>query len=82
MVVLLNCKNGEDPIKKEGARVLTRSYINFLDAKGQLSLQSVMESGLNLNSSKLLWLSLLPAKMMKIQANNEGARVLTTFLPL
>ena len=36
MVVLLTCKNEEDPIKNEGARVLTRLYIVFSDAQRQL----------------------------------------------
>ena len=37
MVVLITCKNEEDPIKKnEGARVLTTLYINFSDAQGQI----------------------------------------------
>ena len=31
MIVLLTCKNEEDPVKNEGARVLTRLYINFSD---------------------------------------------------
>ena len=34
MVVLLTCKNEEDPIKNEGTRVLTRLYINFSDTQG------------------------------------------------
>ena len=29
MVVLVNCKNDEDPIKNEGARVFTTLYINL-----------------------------------------------------
>ena len=29
MVVLLTCKNEEDPIKNRGARVFTTLYINF-----------------------------------------------------
>ena len=29
MVVLLTCKNKENPIKNEGARVLTTLYIDF-----------------------------------------------------
>ena len=31
MVVLLTCKNKEDPIKNEGARVFTTLYIDFSD---------------------------------------------------
>ena len=34
MVVLVTCKNKEDPIKYEGARVFTTLYINFLDTLG------------------------------------------------
>ena len=33
MVVLLTCKYEENPIKNEGARVLTRLYIDFSDAQ-------------------------------------------------
>ena len=60
--------NEEDPIKNEGARVLARLYIDFSDAQGQLTPKSVVEFCLNSNSSKLLWLSLLPARMKKIQS--------------
>ena len=55
MVVLVTCKNEEDPIKNEGARVVTTLFIDFSDAQGQLTPKSVMESCQNLNSSKLLW---------------------------
>ena len=68
MVVPLTCKNEEDQIKIEGARVLTRLYFNFSDAQGQLTPQSVVESGRNSYSSKLLWLSSSTAKMKKIQS--------------
>ena len=38
MVVLHTCKNEEDPIKNEDARVLTRLYVVFFsDAQGQLT---------------------------------------------
>ena len=40
----------------------------ILDTLGQLTLQSVVKSGLNSNASKLLWLSLLPASKKKIQS--------------
>ena len=81
MIVLVTCKNEEDPIRNEGARVFTTLYINFSDAQEQLTLQSVVGSGRNLNSFKVLWLSSLPVRMKKIQSN-KGARVLTIFLPL
>ena len=67
MVVLLICKNEEEPIKNECVRVLTKLYINFSDTQGQLTPQSVVESSRNSNSSKLLWLSFLSAKKKKIQ---------------
>ena len=72
MIVLLTCKNEKDPIKNEGPRVLTRLYINFSDAQGQLTPQSVVESDRNSNSSKLLWLLLLPARMKKIQSKMKA----------
>ena len=63
MVVLVNCKNEEDPIKNEGARVVTTLSIDFSDAQGQLPPKPVMESCQNSNSSELLWLFLLPSRM-------------------
>ena len=68
MVVLLTCKKKEDPIKNEGARVFTTIYIDFLDAQGQITLESVVVSGRNLNSSKLLCMSSLPARMRMIES--------------
>ena len=44
----------------------TTLFIDFSDAHGQLTPKSVMESCQNSNSSKLLWLALLPARMKKI----------------
>ena len=40
----------------------------FPDAQGQLTPQSEVEPGRNSNSSEMLWLSLLPARMKKIQS--------------
>ena len=53
MVVLITYKNEEDPIKNEGARVLTL-YIDFSDAQGQLTAQSLVGFGRISNSSVLL----------------------------
>ena len=50
MCLLVACKNEEDPIKNEEARV----FINFSDAQGQLTPKSMMESCRNSYSSKLL----------------------------
>ena len=68
MDLLVACKNEEDPIKIEGARVVTTLFINFSDAQGQLTPKSVMESCRNSNSSELLWLVLLSARMKKIHS--------------
>ena len=68
MVVLHTCNNEEDPIKNEDARVLTRLYFVFSDAQGQLTPKSAMEFCRNLNSSKLSYLSSLPARMKKIKS--------------
>ena len=57
MVVLVTCKNEEDPIKNEGVRVLTTFNINFSNAKGQITLQSVVRFYRISNLSVLLWLS-------------------------
>ena len=54
MVVLIICKNEEDPIKNEVARVLTRLYVIFSDAQGQLTPKSAVEFRRNSNLSKLL----------------------------
>ena len=53
MVVLYTCKNEEDPIKNEDARVLTRLYVVFSDTQGQLTPKSAMDFCQNSNSSKL-----------------------------
>ena len=44
MGFLVACKNKEDPIKDEGARVVTTLFINFFGAQGQLTPKSVMKS--------------------------------------
>ena len=37
MVVLVTCKNEEDPTKNEGVKVVTTLPNNFQDAQGQLT---------------------------------------------
>ena len=68
MGVLVTCKNEEDTIKNEGARVLTSLYVNFSNAQGQITLELVVVSGRNLNSSKLSCMSSLPARMRMIDS--------------
>ena len=74
MVVLVTCKNEEDPIKNEGARVVTTLFIDFSGAQGQLTPKLEMESCRNSNPSKLLWLTLLPARMKKIDSKLKALR--------
>ena len=71
MVVLVTCKNNDDPIKNEGARAFTTLYINFFDAQGQITLESVVVSGRNSISSKLLCMSLLLARMKMMQSKTK-----------
>ena len=72
MHVLYTCNNEGDPIKNEGVhknspiRVVTTLYSKFSDVQGQITLVLVSVSGRNLNSSKLLCMSLLPARMRMI----------------
>ena len=44
MGLFVACKNEEDPIKNEGARKVTTSFINFKDAQGELTQKCVMGS--------------------------------------
>ena len=75
------CKNEEDPIIDEGARVVTTLFIDFSDTQGQLTPKSALESCRNSNPSKLIWLTLLPARMKKIHWKMKALE-LSTFLPL
>ena len=68
MDVLVTCKYEEDPIKNRGTRVFTTLYVNFSDAQGQITLEWVVVSGRNLNSSKLSCMSSLPARMRMIDS--------------
>ena len=77
VVVLVTCINEEDPVENVGARVSPTLYINFLDAQGQITLELVVVSGQNLNSSKLSCISMFPARMRMIDS-----KVFTRFLPL
>ena len=79
MVVLVTCKNEEDLIKNEGARVFTTLYINFSDAQRQIILELVVVSGRNLNSSKLSCMPSLPARMRMIEAKMKELECLQDF---
>ena len=82
MAVLLICKNEEDLIKNEGARVLTRFYIYFSNTQGQLTPQSVVESSRKFQLFQAFMVVLVTCKNDEDPIKNEGARVLTSFIPL
>ena len=42
MIVLVACEKEEDPIKNEGARVVTTLFIDFSHAQGKLTPKLVM----------------------------------------
>ena len=80
MNVLITCKYEIDPIKNEGARVLTTLYTFFSDAQGQITLVLVVVSGRNLNSSKLSCMSSLPARMRMIDSKMKELECSKNFL--
>ena len=45
MAILVTSKYGKDPIKIEGARVATTQNNDFSNTQGQITLQSMVESG-------------------------------------
>ena len=58
----------ENQMKNEGSRVVTTLKSYILDAQWQLTLKLVIWCGRKSNSFKLLWVSLLPARMRKIHS--------------
>ena len=67
IVILVTCKNEEDPLKNKDARVTKTQNIDFSNTQGQITLQSEVGSGRNSNSSEILWMSLLFPKIKKIR---------------
>ena len=82
MGFLVACKNEEDSIKNEGARVVTKLFINFSDAQGQLTPKSVMESCQTFKPIQAFMVDLVTCKNEEDPLENESTRVVTTFLPL
>ena len=68
MYVLVTNKDEENQMKNEGSRVVTKLKSYILDAQWQLTLKLLVGCGRKSNSFKLLWVSLLPAKMRKIHS--------------
>ena len=75
MVVLHTCKNEEDPIKNDKARVLARLYIVFSDAQGQLRSQRWNSAEIQTYPSFYIC-----PRNLQDPIKNEGARVLTSLL--
>ena len=48
--------------------MFTTLHVNFSDVQGQITLELVVVTGRNLNSSKLLCMSSLPARMRMIDS--------------
>ena len=82
MVVLHTCKNEEDPIKNEGARVLTRLYVVFF--RRSRAAYSEVSCGI-LQKFKLIPAFIVVLVTCNYEGDpikNEGARVFTRFSPL
>ena len=80
MVILHTCKNEEDPIKNEDARVLTRLYVVFSDAQGQLTPKSAVEFCQKFKLIQAFIVVLVTCKNEEDPIKNEGGRVLTSLL--
>ena len=82
MVVLVTCKNEEDPIKNEGARVFTTLYIDFSDA--QRADKSRVSGGIwpKFELIQAFMHVLVSCKNEEDSIKNEEARVVTTLFPL
>ena len=77
MVVLVTCKNEEDPIKMKALECEQdfpdyKSMGIVSNAQGQLTPQSGVQSGRNLNLSKMLRVSSLPARIKKIKSKTKA----------
>ena len=81
MAVLVTCKNEEDQIKNDGARVITTLFIDFPDAQGQLTPNSD-EILLKFKLIQAFMVGLVTSKNEEDPSNNDCTRVVTIFLPL
>ena len=60
----------------------TSLFIDFLDAQGQLTRKTAIESCRNSNSFGAFMVGLVIGNNEEDQSKNDGTRVVTTFLPL
>ena len=79
MVVLHTCKNEEDPIKNEDARVLTRLYVCFFVRRSRAA-NSEVSGGIlpKIEIIQAFIVVLVTCKNEEDPIKNEGARVLTS----
>ena len=87
IVVLVTCKNEEDPIKNEGARVLTRFsplqvYKNFFRRSRAANSAVLGRIWLKSELVRDIIDVLVTCKYEEDPIKNEGASVLTRFSPL
>ena len=82
MVGLVTCKNEEDPIKNEGARVLTSLLFDFF--KCSRAANSEVSGGITpkFELIQAFIAFLVTCKNEKDPIKNKGSRVLTRFSPL
>ena len=82
MVVLITCKYERDPIKNEGARVLTTIIHRFF-RHSRAGYSAVLgRIKLKFELIQAFMIVLATCKNDEDPIKNEGDRVLTTFLPL
>ena len=77
MVVLITCKNEDDPIKMKELEWL-QGYVNFSDVQGQITPSSIVGSGRNSS----IYTCSHSCKNKEDSIKNEDARVATRYLPL
>ena len=85
MVVLVTCKNEEDPIKIEGARAVTTLSINFLRCSRAANSIILNRSHGILTKCKLIQAFIVALLICKNEYDLfkiESTRVVTTDLPL
>ena len=87
IVVLVTCKNEEDPIKNEGATMLTRFpplqvYGNFLRCSRAANSAVLCRIWPKFELVSDIMGVLVTCKYKEDPIKNEGARVLTRFSPL
>ena len=78
IVILVTCKNKEDPVKYEGARVFTTFYITFQTPRADNSGVGG-DIWLKFELIKVLIYVLITCENENDSIKNEGARVVTTF---